>query len=137
MNYVVKLWINKKNLGKWTIPSHLLTWDYQVLQYWSTTVLYQYILCSNVCVILYPNMYVLYSNTVLCTVSECVCTEYRCVLYSNMYCIRIPVCIVFEYVLYSNMYCIRIPVYTVFEYWYLYVLYSNTCMYCILMCTVF
>ena len=47
------------------------------------------------------------------TVSEYVCIRILYVLYSNMYVL--------------NMYCIRICI--VFEY--LYVLYSNTCMYCI------
>ena len=84
------------------IPSCLLTWNYQVLQYWlinyCTVLISIYSIRICMYVLLYPNMYVF---------------EYC------MYCIRICmywICTVFEYVLYSNtcMYCIRIPVCTVF-----------------------
>ena len=72
-------------------------------------------LFEHVCTVLNSNMCVFEHYIRTCTVFECVCTE--CVLYSNMYCIRIPVqhvlyshvhhirmCTVFECVLYPNMY---------------------------------
>ena len=106
-----------------TIPSHLLTWDHQVLQYWSTTVSVHIIInysivdvCTVHCIwiswttfeyiLLNSNMHVLYSN--IC------CMLY--VLYPNTYSNTVHTQYTFGYSTYSNAVYCRIQ----------YILYSNT-----------